>query len=209
MIAAPKPRAVDIDDLPEYPLDQDVRLSSHYFTMIEHHRWLNSALRLSSGLEVQGAALNLYFIAQSQTPVGTLPDDDAILSRLLYTDLVTWQALRNRPFGALHHWTRCRCGSEIRLMHPVVLEGVLNALNRRETREASKDDRAVVARMQRLKEALVKMGCAKDVVGDDVLLERMEAWLFEHWKRRRTPEAYIAVLEYASKMKWFGGSARH
>ena len=50
------------DQLPDYPAELvDARMTSDYFTVFWHDRWLNSELHLTSSLDVQGAALNLFF----------------------------------------------------------------------------------------------------------------------------------------------------
>jgi len=125
------PRLIETDELPVYPVDRDERLEGHYFIKFWHDRWLNSHLHLTATLEVQACALNLFFLSQKQTPVGTLPDDDAILAKLLRIDLALWRDLRTRRINPLHGWSPCRCGEEIRLSHPVVTEVVLDAMAKR------------------------------------------------------------------------------
>ena len=92
-----RPRAlqpVDTGDLPEYPDALcDPQLTSDYFTMFWHDRWLASTMHLTAPLEVQGAALNLFFLARKQVPVGSLPVEDRVLARLLRIDLDAWQRL--------------------------------------------------------------------------------------------------------------------
>lgn len=198
-------QVIDVADLPEYPVDTDASMAAHYFTTFYHDRWLNSELHLTGSLEVQCCALNLFFIAQKQTPVGTLPDNDAILARLLRIDLQLWKDLRARALSPLHKWRRCRCGDEIRLMHPVVTEVVLQALGRREAREASNAEKAVYQRLQRLRSAMQDMGLSKDVIRDDRLIERIDAWMLENVKGHRRRSAYDAAIMHASQMKWFGG----
>ncbi len=206
MVAAPALQVVDVADLPDYPIDTDASMAAHYFTTFYHDRWLNSELHLTGSLEVQACALNLFFIAQKQTPVGTLPDNNAILARLLRIDLQLWKDLRARVLSPLHKWRRCRCGDEIRLMHPVVTEVLLQALGRREAREASNAEKAVYQRLQRLRSAMRDMGLSKDVIRDDRLVERIDAWMLENVKGQRRRPAYDAAILHASKMQWFGGS---
>jgi hypothetical protein len=196
-------------DLPVYPIGRDVRLQSHYFTMIQHHRWLNSEMHLTADMAVQGAALNLFFVAQSQSPLGTLPNDDVVLSRLLRIDLTTWRGLRDRPMGALHRWHPCLCGDEVRLMHPVVLEVLQDAIARRDVREASNEEKAVDARLRRLRAALAELGCSKTVIADEVLIGRLDAWLVENVRGQRRASAYEAALAHAAAMGWLDGGVRH
>lgn len=203
------PRIVDVAALPEYPIDRDMRLPSHYFTTFWHHRWLNSELHLTADMAVQGAAMNLFFIAQSQSPIGTLPDNDLILARLLRIELTAWQELRDRRVNPLHNWHPVNCEGEIRLAHPVVQEVALDALNRRDAKAVSNEDKAVYQRQQRLRMALKDLGVGKDALADKVLIERMEQWLTDHRPGRRTIQAYEAALVHAAAQKWLGGISRH
>ena len=199
----------DVSDIDDYPLMRSDRLPSHYFTTFWHTRWLNSTLHLTADMAVQGAAMNLFFIAQSQSPVGTLPDDDVILSRLLRIDLLTWQALRGQRIGALHNWERVNCEGEIRLAHPVVTEVVLDAMHRREAKVASNESKAVYQRQQRLIAAWSDLGVGRDALADTVLIERAEAWLTETRPGRRTVQSYEAVLVHAQQSGWIGRPSRH
>ena len=196
-------------DLPLYPIGRDVRLPSHYFTMIQHYRWFNSELHLTADMAVQGAALNLFLFAQCQLPLGTLPNDDIMLSRLLRIDLTAWRALRDRPMGALHKWQPCLCGDEVRLMHPVVLEVLQDAISKREMRETSNEEKAVYARLQRLRKALAEMGCTRTVIGDEVLIGRLDAWLVDNIRGQRRIPAYQAALKHAAQMGWLDGGVTY
>jgi len=128
------PRLFDTGKLPEYPVDRDERLEGHYFTKFWHDRWLNSQMHLTASLEVQACALNLFFLSQKQTPVGTLPDDETILAKMLRIDLVLWRDLRARQITPLHGWSPCRCGDEMRLAHPVVPVIILDDLSEAQRR---------------------------------------------------------------------------
>ena len=204
------PRLIEADELPVYPVDREERLEGHYFTKFWHDRWLNSQLHLTATLEVQACALNLFFLSQKQTPVGTLPDDDAILAKLLRIDLALWRDLRTRRITPLHGWHPCRCGDEIRLNHPVVTEVVLDAIARREARETSNSQKAVYQRLRRLREALGGLGCGKEVLANDLLIERLDEWLLHHCHGRRTHSAYARALQHAAADGWFtkGGNRR-
>ena len=52
-----QPHIVDMEDLPEYPLNGSVRLDSHWFITWERRRWLNSDMRLKATPECRA----LYF----------------------------------------------------------------------------------------------------------------------------------------------------
>jgi hypothetical protein len=204
MIGRAVPQLIDGGSLPDYPFGPEVRLDNHHFTMVHHHLWLASRLHLMGSLAAQGAALNLIFYAQMQSPVGTLPDDDFQLARLLRMDVVAWRNLRGESPGPLHKWEHCRChDGSVRLMHPVVLQGVEQAIHKREERELSTEGKAVSMRQMRLRRALESLGCVKELIGDQVLIERMDTWLLEHIKGKRTASSYSQALDHAGKMRWF------
>ncbi|MGO4854905.1 hypothetical protein [Phaeovulum sp. W22_SRMD_FR3] len=203
------PQLIDTGDLPLYPIDASARLTAHYFTMWRHDQFLASDLHLLASYEVQGVARALFDYAQKQTPIGTLPDDDLRLSKLLRIDLASWKDLRARSIGPLHQWQRCRCGDEIRLMHPVVLEVAMAAIEKRDLREASNADKAVYQRQRRLREALTELGCSRDVIADEVLITRMDDWLLETCRsNRRTRAVYERALAHAGAQGWFGSGRK-
>ncbi len=198
-------RVVDGGDLPEYPLEASSRSIFMPFLMFYHDRWLNSDLRTMASMEVQGCALNLFFIAQKQSPLGTLPNNDELLAAYLKLDLRRWRELRALEFNPLHKWHPCRCGDEIRLMHPVVTEVAVYASTRSEQRVVSGASAAVRTRLRRMREALAGLGCGPAVLKDDVLMERMDQWMVEHVKGQRRSGGYQRALEHAAAQKWFGG----
>jgi hypothetical protein len=205
MIRAASLQLVDAAELPVYPIDRGTRLDGHAFLKWFHHRWLNSRMHLTASYEVQGMAFALFNIAQNQSPLGTLPDDDLELAALLRLDLPRWQEARARKMGPLHNWAPCLCDAEIRLMHPVVLEMALDALERRESRALSKEEAAERQRVKRLRENLAEIGVSQAVLADGILIGRMEAWLTANWKGNRTRKAYDAVMVEAARAGWWGG----
>ena len=201
-------KVVDDVAMPDYPDDlTDVRMTSDYFTVWWHDRWLNSELCLTAKMDVQGAALNLFFIARKQNPIGSLPDNDSMLAKLLRIDLEYWQELRARPINPLHNWQQYRSGDKVVLGHPVVIEVARDALNRREIREAAGTARATDMRLGRLREVMKEIKCSPAVINDKSLVERLDAWLLEHHKgQRRMPrfEASLnAALRHAEREGWF------
>lgn len=191
-------RMVDLGDLPDYPLPAAFRMPTHYFFPWWHNRWLNSTLHLAGSYEVQGVAVALYSIAQNQAPVGTLPCDDALIARLLRMDSARWADLCRAAVSPLHGWFRCNCEGEVRWAHPVVLEIVLAARDRREERELSKEERAAAKRVERLRAALAEMGLAEGLVKNRAFVEEVDFWLVEHCKGRRTAMWYGRVLDWAA-----------
>lgn len=203
MTGAPHIQLVDDASLPEYPEELfDPHLSTDFFTAIWHDRWFQSEQHLKSTMDVQGAALNLYLAARKQIPVGSLPDDDVLLAKLIHVDLPVWLDLRSRAFGPLRHWTHYRAGGRVVLGHPVVIEITRDAVNRREGREVTRNDKATFMRLKRMRENLTKMGCSGSVVRDDVLIERMDAWLVETHRGQRRAIVYERALKHAAKMGW-------
>lgn len=202
-----------IDDLPEYPPDLcDPRLTSDFFTMFWHDRWFSSRLHLTATLAVQGAALNLFFLSRKQVPVGSLPDDDAILARLLRVDYHEWVGLRAQPVGPLHNWRPYRYEGEVVLGHPVVIEVARDALHRREERKASSEAKAVSQRQARLADLMRENGLDKALCEDRVLVERIDAWLVEnHRGQRRRPQIDASLqraLRHAVSEGWIGKGGR-
>ncbi|PYE80393.1 hypothetical protein [Pseudoroseicyclus aestuarii] len=204
-------RPVDVSALEAYPIRGEDSVARHHFLKFWHNRWLGSTLRLTASLDVRACALDLFFLAQNQTPIGTLPDDDRILARLLHLDLAQWMELRARTPGPLNHWRRCVAAPddgahEIRLMHPVVTEVALDMLERREDATRSKEERAVAKRLQRLGEAMLAIGCTPPMAKDRMLLERLDGWLLEHHPgQRRMPRFETSLkraLTHAERHGW-------
>lgn len=192
-------------DLPEYPIAAGARLDGNGFVKWQHSRWLNSTSFRKMSWEAQGMARALFDIAQMETPVGTLPDDDDELAFMLRLDVRRMRELRQMEFGPLRHWVRCRAGEQVRLMHPVVLEQVQDALERRETASLSKEAKAEFQRLKRLREALAEAGLDKAVIADEVLVRRMDEWLQQNHRGNRTKLAYQTAIIHARSARWFGG----
>ena len=195
------------DGLPEYPADLiDARMTSDYFTVFWHDRWLNSELCLTARMDVQGTALNLFWIARKQNPIGALPANDDMLAKLLRIDREYWLELKGRPISPLHNWQRMRAGEKIVLGHPVVIEIALDALGRREIREAAQSEKAAAMRVKRLGEMMVEIGCDARMADDRALLGRLDDWLLENHKgQRRMPRfetSLKAALRHAEAAGW-------
>lgn len=204
-------RLIDDEAMPNYPDDLiDVRMTSDYFTVFWHDRWLNSELCLKAKMDVQGAALNLFFIARKQNPIGSLPDDDLMLAKLLRIDAEQWHDLKHRRISPLHNWQHYNARGKIILGHPVVIEVAQDALHRRESREAASTEKATNLRLDRLRRSMADIRVSKGVLADQSLIERLDVWLLEHHKgQRRMPrfEASLnAALRHAEREGWFRGS---
>ena len=207
MSAAPL-RAVTEEDLPEYPVGRDVRLSGQYFLKFETFRYLNSTMALTGTPEVRCHYLELIFQSQHQVPIGTLPADPLVQARLARVDPAHWKELCKMEPSPLHHWTPCLSEGEVRLMHRVVLDTVQDQLARREVSELKRGDDAVRKRIMRLRERMTAAGYDRAVVADDVLVERMDAWLAKHVRGQRRQDAYDKVFQVAVRERWIGGAPR-
>ncbi|GGE26711.1 hypothetical protein SAMN05421774_11240 [Gemmobacter megaterium] len=206
-MTAPRLKPVP-NDLPEYPVARGVRLDGHSFVKWQHLRWLSSrSFRLCSW-EVQGMARALFDLSQLESPVGTLPDDDAELAQMLRVDARRMAELRRMEFGPLRNWCPCLSDGEVRLMHPVVLAQVQDAIERREIHELSKEDKATYQRLKRLREALRGMGLSEHVLADDRLIGRMDDWLKQGCKGNRRATHYEAALMHAVAQGWCEGPMR-
>lgn len=192
------------DDLFLYPIDPGDRLDGQYFLKWKFHRWLSSDLHLCATYEVQGMARTLFDLAQTQSPPGTLPDDQATIAKLLRAESNHFKDLCRRNFGPLHNWRPCRTlDGKRRLYHPVVLDQIQEAMTRRESRELVNTDKSNKVRKRRIVEALKGHGVSADVLADPVFVDRCDAWLAEQWIGSRTEKAYVRVVEAAAREKWF------
>lgn len=198
---------VDVSALPVYPLGREERLDAHVFLKWHYRRWMSSRTFRLASWEQQGMIRALYDYAQTESPVGTLPDDDDELAQMLRVDRRRMTELRRSEFGPLHGWVRCLCGAEVRLMHPVVLEQVTDALDRRQMHGLSTKEKARYQRRRRMIAALADLGLGKDVLADEVLMDRMHDWLAENRRGQWRREAYEAVTVHAGRMGWFTGPA--
>lgn len=95
------------------------------------------------------AGVTLWLKSWDQTPAGSLPDDDIELCRLaeLARDLKAWKKVKA---GAVRGWVTCSDG---RLYHPVVAEGVNNALEAKAAQREKTAKARIAALEKKLKEA--------------------------------------------------------
>lgn len=190
------PMLVETSEIPEYPIPAGERLESHFFVEWHHNRWLSSDFRLLADLEVRSLGLDLFFLAQNQAPVGTLPQDERILARLVGVDLDKWQAFCKREPSPLENWTPCRCDGEIRLAHPVVTEIAEKAFSTKnkylENLEAGRERK----RIRDLNLRIAEQGHAR-MASDPSFVGRVQAWLEANvdgsWTGNRVREAIEAI----------------
>lgn len=145
---------VSIDKLPDYPIDPDARLDSHGFIQWEFRRWLSSDMRWNGSHECKSMWFDLVNLSHSETPVGTLPNDTKRLARMVQpvVERDRFEALCGLDYGPLHGWVQCRCGDDVRLMHPVVTRIVSAAFASRANHAARVEAASVAKRLKRLTE---------------------------------------------------------
>ena len=111
-------------EIMEYPYPLDLRWEHIQWYPVFFTRFMGSRFGLLSDLEVRGAAFTLWNVAMQSGPPATLTDDDHVLARLLQIPIEQWLELRGRSSGVLDGWIPVKCGDEIRLTHPVLLEAL-------------------------------------------------------------------------------------
>lgn len=188
--------------LPEYPISASERLDSHYFVQFNHDRYDRSDFRRMSyrDPEVGFFGLELFFKSHGEAPLGTLPRDPEALAFLLGLSLEKWQSLTERRFSPLYNWHPVVCDNgDVRLAHPVVTEVMQAALEGHREHKASNEEKAVVMRRRRLKDALKKSGCSDELCADDVAVAWLDDWLAEHHRGRRQMPQFQASIGRALK----------
>ncbi len=178
------------DDLPEYPFDAQDRLDSHWFMTWERRRWLNSDMRLRATPECRALYFDLINIAYDQSPIGTLPRDLDVLAKMIFVPESHFAALCSLPYGPLHNWMPCLCGTEVRLMHHFVLQSLQDAVSRRADNRARVEAANTQKRLQRLRGTVA--GYDAQLAKNDAAVRYMDAWLADegceyrsaHWVER-------------------------
>lgn len=129
------PAGCSLQDFPHTPI-----FRSRLFGSSFHARTTDSEWR---------AGVTLWLKSWDQVPAGSLPDDDIELCRLaeLARDMKTWKKVKD---GALRGWVHCADG---RMYHPVVAEGVNNALDAKQAQRIKTANARIAALEKRLKEA--------------------------------------------------------
>lgn len=194
----PELKAVDNTPLPDYPIPRSERLESHYFVEFHHNRWRDSDFRMLADLDVRAVGFDLFFLAQNQAPVGTLPTDGKLLAKLSGVDLETWNSLCSRPISPLHNWCECNCEGEVRLAHPVVTEMAVKALGYREDHLEKKEADRERHRLKALPAQMVRGGASTRMAEDEALVIRFDQFLLEHCpdQQRRGPMVRAALEKF-------------
>jgi len=154
---------VDSDEIDLYPISSAERLDSHFFVPWNLKRWRGSEFRRFgyADPEVGWFGMELFFLAQDQTPIGTLPCDDDALAFLLRVPPARWRDLNSRDVSPLHGWIRVHCDNgQMRLAHPVVTEVALDALGSRKRNDARNADERMRKRLGTIVGHLKQMGAS-------------------------------------------------
>lgn len=169
------------DDLPEYPISHRDRLDSHYFLQWNLKRWRGSDFRRRAydDPEVGFYGFELFCQSQDETPVGTLPMDDAQLAFCLHLSLEKWRSLCKRDLSPLHGWSPVLCDNgQTRLAHPVVTEIALDALGSRQRNIARAADDRLRKRMHTIRRHLsANIAGGSRSARDDDLIGRINDWI--------------------------------
>lgn len=182
---------VEAGEIPDYPIASHERLESHFFVEWHFRRWRKSRLRLLVDPDVGFYAFNLFFEAQDETPVGTLPCDDRLLAKALGISLDAWQSLQSRDIGPLYNWHKVRVDTgEIRLAHPVITELALKALSGKRKHAEDRARRRAAKRLKDLAQMIERIG-AKRLLGQPGFVEAVDDWLSTHASDRNRTEALV------------------
>lgn len=189
---------VDLDLLPEYPVDPDARLDSHGFIQWEFRRWLSSDMRWNGTHECKSMWFDLVNLSHSETPVGTLPQDMKRLARMIQpvVERDHFEILCGLEFGPLHGWELCRCGEAVRLMHPVVTRIVQSAFASRANNAARVQAASFAKRIKRLTEDLMTL--APNIANDVRKVRFVAAQIDERvdqrgGERRTNDDLHLAI----------------
>lgn len=185
-------------DLPEYPIRKSDRLEGHFYVEWHFNRWLSSSFRLLSDLDVRAIGIDLFFVSQNEAPVGTLPQDERLLARLVGVDVETWRRLDQREISPLNGWRLCLCEGEVRWFHPVVQEMAEKALQSRAAKFAQNEQRRTAKRLADLKSRVEAMG-ASHCLKQANFLDRLDGWLNDNHTGNRTEVAIRTAMDEVSK----------
>lgn len=145
----------------------------------------NSGMRLRGTAECRALYLDLIWISYDQSPVGTLPDDTAMLAKLLMVDHDHFCGLTRLDFGPLHNWRRCRTqDGEVRRYHPMVLRTLTEAIARREDHRAKSEAASMQKRLQRLRIMLANYDAK--LAENDAAVSWIDEWFQRQGVQKRT-----------------------
>jgi hypothetical protein len=199
----------DPASLPDYPISADLRLNN-WFMQLDIDRWLGSRMRLLAALPVRAVYMDLLVESMRQMPVGTLPVDRRMLARLAQLPTDDFEVLCRQDPSPLHRWEPCRTDrGEVRLAHPVVTDMLLSQMAGREARAMRASADAERKRLDRLRKAMLEYGMHEAATKDNILVQRLDAWLSERFPHgRRGLSQYEAAFIFAGQKGWYGAGLR-
>lgn len=186
------------DELKHYPISASERLDSHYFLQWNLKRWRASEWRKKVDPECGWYGLQLFFIAQDGSPIGTLPADDHQLAFDLNLPLEKFKALCRREVGPLSGWSQVMCDNgEVRLAHPVVTEVALEALSSKKRNSEAAAKRKLNKRLSDLRTMLEQIGASR-LLAQPQFVERFNDWMEKHHAgaQRREPLVRDALDQF-------------
>ncbi|KPU83713.1 hypothetical protein JI58_08010 [Marinosulfonomonas sp. PRT-SC04] len=182
---------VDVAGMPEYPIRSDQRLENHFYVEFHQRRWLNSTFRMLAEPEVRAYGFDLFFIAQDQSPVGTLPCDDLLLAKYLGIDIERWKAACERKISPLYNWSEVVCDTgEVRLAHAVVTEMVIKAIGFKAASSVRREAGRQRKRFSDLREKIERIG-AKQMMNNEGFIERLDEWLLKNRPEQNRTENVV------------------
>lgn len=172
-------RLTNAPDIPDYPISAYERLDSHFFLQWNLKRWRGSEFRKKADPEVGWYGLQLFWIAQDETPLGTLPCDDHQLAFDLHLPLEKWRQLCERTISPLHNWEQVMCDNgEIRFAHPVVTEVAVEALGSKKRNAVKNAEDRMRKRLQSIRESLRdKIPGGARMAENDEVVNRISDWI--------------------------------
>lgn len=192
-------QAVDSEDWDDYPISASDRLDSHFFLQWNLKRWRSSEFRRKVDPEVGWYGMQLFFISQDETPIGTLPYDEEQLAYELHIPLEKWKKLLEHKISPLHNWRKVRCDNgEIRWAHPVVTEVAVEALKSKRKNQSNQEERKRNKQLKDLRVMIEDRIGAGQVLRTPGVLERFNDWLEEKYPdtQRREPFVRSALEEF-------------
>ncbi|MBE3637479.1 hypothetical protein [Mangrovicoccus algicola] len=170
-----------IDALPRYEISHRERLDSHFFVMWNLKRWRGSRFRKHAykDPEVGFYGRELFDICQDETPVGTLPCEDAEIAFLLRISVPKWRELDGREVSPIYNWHKVMCDNgEIRRAHPVITELLLEALDSKRRNAAKNADERMRKRLGTIAAHLSqKVPGGARIAASDERLNEISDWI--------------------------------
>ena len=149
--------------LPEPLTPPDCDLRDFSFMPLDVARLRDSDLAATPDAEVFRTAMLSWCAAWHQVPAASIPDDDAVVARLvgLGRDVNGWRKLR--AAGALRGFVKCSDG---RLYHPVVAEKANESFAKKQSYRSFQDTQSVKGKLGAAKRWGKKTDGSGDSHGD-------------------------------------------